>query len=110
GQAATCNGLDDPFYECSESGPATPLASRLYRGLEALMRKTYGDRYWIQASYVYSSLRGNEDGVLQGAFAYPALWHNGYGILALDRSHRFRLDGYWTAPWGLGVGLGAFAE
>lgn len=38
------------------------------------------------------------------------MWHDGYGTLALDRPHRFRLDGYWVTPWGLSVGLQAFAE
>ncbi|MEX0880249.1 MAG: hypothetical protein WEB59_10465 [Thermoanaerobaculia bacterium] len=36
--------------------------------------------------------------------------HNAYGILALDRPHRFRLDGYWVTPWRLSIGLQAFAE
>ena len=99
-----------------------PPASRIYRGIELLARKTLGDRLWIQASYVYSSLRGNYDGgVNQGTygqtdpginsdFDYPQLWHNAYGILALDRPNRFRLDGYWNTPWRLSVGLQAFAE
>jgi hypothetical protein len=111
GGAPTCNGLDEPFNDCSESGPASPPARRLYRGVEVLARKVFGDRHWLQASYVYSSLRGNDSGgLIGGAFVYPALWHNGYGALDLDRAQRFRLDGYWTTPWRLAVGLGAFVE
>ena len=81
-----------------------------------------GIRLWFQASYIYSSLRGNYDGgVNEGVygqtspsinldFDYPAYWHNGYGTLALDRTNRFRFDGYWVTPWRLSVGLQAFAE
>jgi len=124
GDVPTCNGLfDDPeWYECSPTGPASPPARRLYRGIEIFARKSVADRLWVQASYVYSSLRGNYDGgVSEGLtgqtnpginvdFDYPALWHNGYGRLALDRPHRFRLDGYWVTPWRLSVGLQAFVE
>jgi hypothetical protein len=123
GDVPTCNGLiDEPAWSSCESRSASPPAKRVYRGLELLARKSVGDRLWVQASYVYSSLRGNYDGGFnQGAsgasipgrnsdFDYPALWHDGYGILALDRPHHFRLDGYWTTPWRLSVGLQAFVE
>jgi len=122
GDIPTCNGLDDPF-ECGiQPGPATPTASRIYRGIELFARKSVGTSLWLQASYVYSSLRGNYDGgVNQSAygqtwpginadFDYPQMWHNAYGALALDRPHRFRFDGYWVSPWLLSVGLQAFAE
>src|SRR5262249_14218007 len=33
---------------------------------------------------------------------------NSYGRLFLDRPHRFRLDGFYVAPFGLSVGLQAF--
>ncbi len=32
------------------------------------------------------------------------------GNLPLDRTNRFRFDGYWTTPWQVSVGLQAFAE
>ncbi len=124
GDAPTCNGLfDDPdWYRCDAAGPATPEARRIYRGVEVMARETVGNSLWLQASYVYSSLRGNYDGgVNQGAegltwpsvnmdFDYPAMWHNAYGTLYLDRPHRFRLDGYYVTPWHLSVGLQAFVE
>ncbi len=121
GDIPGCNGLfsatsgDD--YACSESIPATPPARRLYRGIELLARKSFGERAWLQASYVYSSLRGNYDGeISEGFFGqtdpginadfdYPQIIHNGYGRLFLDRPHRFRLDGYYTFSWGLSAGL-----
>jgi hypothetical protein len=123
GDATTCNGLwdDDSWSACEYPGAATPEAKRVYRGLELFARRTIGDRFWLQASYLYSSLRGNYDGAVNeiqfetnpgfnSDFDYPALWHNGYGILTLDRPHRFRLDGYWVTLWRLSVGLSAFVE
>jgi hypothetical protein len=112
GDVPTCNGLDPPYYACTPSGPETPKASRLYRGIEFLVRQTVGDSLWLQASYVHSSLRGNDDGgsVTSGAFYSPASWNNAYGPLDLDRPNRFRFDGYWTTPLKLSLGLQAFVE
>ena len=127
GDIPTCNGLAGDWNECGiDPGPATPSVSRFYRGIELFARKSLGDRHWVQASYVYSSLRGNYDGAVnQGVtagsfgqtlpgfnadFDYPQTYHNAYGILALDRPHRFRLDGYWVTPWELSLGLQAFVE
>ena len=86
-----------------------------------MARKTLGDSVWLQASYVYSSLRGNYDGGFNqifretnpgynGDFDFPMYWHNAYGILALDRPNHFRLDGVWVTPWRLTFGLQAFVE
>lgn len=122
GNAPTCNGLDGAWYQCSPTGPATPAVKRLYRGVELFARQSIGNRLWLQASYVYSSLRGNYDGgVNEGAygqtspginldFNYPQMWHNADGTLALDRPNRFRFDGYWVTPWRLSIGLQAFVE
>jgi hypothetical protein len=124
GDIPTCNGLDPPYDQCSPTGPAMPQVARLYRGLEIVARQTVASNLWLQASYIYSSLRGNFDGAVNevnweqtpnspgttGVFYYPQMWHNGYGALALDRPNRFRLDGYWMTPWRLSIGLQAFVE
>ena len=125
GNAPTCNGLfDDPaWYQCYWNGPATPTppARRIYRGVEVMARETLGDRLWLQASYVYSSLRGNYSGgvneltvqrVSAGtrALITRPFGTTGPGILALDRPHRFRLDGFWTTSWRLSIGLQTFVE
>ena len=122
GDSPVCQGFDDedPDIYCSTTGPATPPARRTYRGIELLARKSLGQTFWAQASYVYSSLRGNYDGAvnsnggvdvgINSDFDYPALWHNGFGALALDRAHRFRFDGYWSSPWRVAVGLQFFVE
>src|SRR5262249_17368673 len=88
---------------------------------EVRARKTVGNTLWLQASYVFSSLRGNYDGGVNEVFQtttpgvnadfdYPSLWHAAYGRLFLDRPHRFRFDGSWVTPLRLTVGLQAFAS
>ena len=118
-----CNGLDGDAYQCQRGVPATTEARRLYRAIELSGRKSVGQRLWLQASYVYSSLRGNYDGgvnqstgetnpgVSQSDYSFPPFWsHNAYGRLGLDRPHRFRADVSYTAPFGLFAGLSAFVQ
>jgi hypothetical protein len=117
GDFASCNGLDGKFYECQFGAPPTPEVKRVYRGIELLARKSFSEKVWLQASYVYSSLRGNWDGAVnQGSgqtfpgvnsdFDYPQFWaRNSYGRLFLDRTHRLRLDASWTTPWKLFAGV-----
>ena len=121
GDAPVHTGFDGDTSQFA-TGPPTPPARRLYRAIEVTARKSAGDRLWLQASYVYSSLRGNYDGGVNQTsygqtsvgtnsdFDYPTLWHNASGTLSLDRPHRFRLDGFWVTPWRLTVGLQAYAE
>jgi outer membrane receptor protein involved in Fe transport len=125
GNIPGCNGLfsgDGAAYSCSDTIPATPPARRLYRGIELFGRWNLGTRLWLQASYLYSSLRGNYDGEVSNGyfgqtdpginadFDYADFNHNGYGRLALDRPHRFRLDGYYVTPFNLSVGLQTFVS
>jgi len=110
GAVPGCNGLDGDAYQCTDTIPPTPKASRIYRGIELFARKSMGQRLWLQASYIYSSLRGNYGGAagLGSDFDYPALDHNAYGRLFLDRPQRFRFDGYYVTPFRLSVGLQAW--
>ena len=121
GGAPVCNGYADVGRsECSPTGPPTPPARRVYRGLELVLRKTVGERFWAQGSFVYSSLTGNYDGAvnetllsttpgLNPDFDWPQQWHDAGGLLFLDRPYRFRLDSYWTTPLGVSIGLQAYA-
>jgi hypothetical protein len=110
------NGYDYGFQVFTDTIPATPPARRVYRGIELSARENLGSRLWLQASYVYSSLRGNYDGEVSETygqtdpginqdFDYPAIYHNSYGRLYLDRPHQLRFDGYYLTPLGLSVGL-----
>ena len=96
--------------------PQSPKARRLYRAVELSARKTVGTWLWLQASYVFSSVRGNYDGAVHEStgqtdpglnedFDYPATYANAHGKLFLDRPHQFRIDAAYTAPFGLTAGL-----
>jgi Carboxypeptidase regulatory-like domain/TonB-dependent Receptor Plug Domain len=108
---------------CNENGgPAVPRASRLYRGLELTARYTMADRLWIQAWYVYSSLRGNYDGAasLRDGQTDPGInadfdyWQfnrsNSSGKLYLDRPHAFQLAATYLAPFGLMAGFTGYVR
>lgn len=121
GDFPSCNGLDPPFNQCQQGAPPIGPARRLYRGIELSGRKSLGEKLWLQASYVYSSLRGNYDGYVReniaqtfpgfGAdFDYPQGLHNNYGRLFLDRPHSFRLDASYSTPFKLFVGLQAYVQ
>ena len=123
GDFTACNGLDGDAYECGIPGaPATPAARRVYRGIEIMVRKSVS-RFWLQASYAYSSLRGNLDGGVNenfkvgqtdpgwtADFDYPPFWYQSDGRLFLDRPHQARLDMSYTTPFGLFAGLGAYVQ
>jgi hypothetical protein len=120
GDIPTCNGLDDPYNACSQTGAVMAAAKRIYRGIEILARQTVGDRLFVQASYVYSSLRGNYEGVVSeygqtapgtlADFDYPAFSRNNYGVLTGDHPQSARLDLTYTFPFKAFVGLDAYVQ
>lgn len=127
GSFTGCNGLDGDAYACGISpinsllGGTAPQAKRLYRGIELVARKTFKDSLWLQASYVYSSLRGNYDGEVKqdyvqtdpgitADFDYASFLKNKYGILYLDRPHNFRLDMTYSTPWKLAIGFQGYVQ
>ena len=128
GNFYSCTGLDNPEnnncllidangnHPLVYGAPASAPATRLYKGIELLARETVGDALWLQASYVYSSLRGNYDGeVNEGFFQtspginmdydYPPLQQNSNGRLYLDRPVDFRVSGFYRTPLKLSVGI-----
>jgi hypothetical protein len=129
GDFAYCNGFDDPSscpayptpYVPVYGAAPTPPARRLYRAIELLARKTLSERLWFQGSYVYSSLRGNYDGLVSEGFMgqtspginadfdFPQMYQNAYGRLYLDRPHSLRVAGFYTTPFLLSTGLEAWA-
>jgi hypothetical protein len=121
GQYLTCNWSENPTDptagRCGLPGVPVGPARRIYRGFELMARKRIGESLWAQASYVYSSLRGNYSGAVQTVtgqtnpgfnddFDNYQFADNAYGKLELDRPHAFRLDATYTAPFGLQAGLG----
>jgi Carboxypeptidase regulatory-like domain/TonB dependent receptor/TonB-dependent Receptor Plug Domain len=96
-------------------------AKRIFRGIELTARKQFSQTLWAQASYLYSTLRGNYSGAIREGsgqtdpginadFDYNQFNINGYGSLELDRPHQFRVDAVYNAPFGLAVGVQAYAR
>jgi len=87
-------------------------ARRFYRGLEFTFNKRFTNNYAFQASYVFSSLTGNYEGLFRNdngqsdpnitsLFDLTSLLGNTYGRLPNDRPHQFKLNGTYQTPWRL---------
>jgi outer membrane receptor protein involved in Fe transport len=120
GSIQTCdtwvNPADPNSGQCGLPGVPVGPAKRIFRGIELTARKAFTQTFWAQASYLYSTLRGNYDGAIRQAdgqtdpginadYDYNQFLINAYGDLQLDRPHQFRLDGVYNAPFGLSAGL-----
>lgn len=116
GAADNCSG---PAPQALFGAPASPAATRTYRGIETTIRTELGRRLWLQASYTYSSLEGNYEGVVDPkqifaspvgspAFDYYEQYTNSTGRLFLDRPHRIRLDAQGRGPLGIEAGFQFF--
>lgn len=90
-------------------------ARRYYRALEFTATKRFTNNYQFIASYVYSSLTGNYEGLFRNdngqsdpnitsLFDLVSLLKNTYGRLPNDRPHQLKLDGSYRTPWKLLVG------
>jgi hypothetical protein len=98
-----CN---DPAIGCF--GPAR----RYYRALEFSATKRFSNNYQFIASYVYSSLIGNYEGLFRNdngqsdpnitsLFDLVSLLNGLYGRLPNDRPHQFKFDGSYQWPFKL---------
>jgi Carboxypeptidase regulatory-like domain/TonB-dependent Receptor Plug Domain/TonB dependent receptor len=120
GAIATCDTSSNPADPnaglCGLAGVPVGPARRIFRGIEMTARKSFTTNFWAQASYLYSSLRGNYSGAIREAsgqtdpginadYDYNQFLINAYGKLELDRPHQFRIDAVYTAPFGLSVGF-----
>jgi Carboxypeptidase regulatory-like domain/TonB-dependent Receptor Plug Domain/TonB dependent receptor len=116
----TCTS-DHPDSCFGLPGFAVGDAKRIFRGIEVTARKSFSQALWAQASYLYSTLRGNYSGAIREAsgqtdpginadYDYHEFTFNGYGNLELDRPHQFRLDTVYNTPFGLSVGLQAYVR
>ncbi len=87
-------------------------ARRYYRALEFTATKRFTTNYQFIASYVYSSLTGNYEGLsrndsgggtpnLTSLFDLQSLLANTYGSLPNDRPHQLKFDGTYRTPWKL---------
>jgi hypothetical protein len=94
-------------------------ASRYFRGLQLDLTRRFADRFYLIASYLYSKLEGNYDGLVnqyrvQTApgenidFDYLDVVPNAYGRLALDRRHQFKVSGSYAFTFGLQAGINSY--
>jgi hypothetical protein len=98
---------------------AAPAPERTYDAITLSLNKRFSKNWFTRASYTYSRLFGNYEGLYQsetnyiapnGGNAYdaPELYVNQNGALPNDRPHLFHLDGFYSHPVGRGrftVGL-----
>jgi hypothetical protein len=122
GGILTCNGsaappeIDPNAGQCGLPGVPVGDAKRIFRGIEFTARKQFSNTLWAQASYLYSSLRGNYSGAIREAsgqtdpginadYDYYQFAFKAYGDLELDRPHQGRLDVVYNAPFGVSAGL-----
>jgi hypothetical protein len=98
-----CN---DPAIGCF--GPAR----RYYRAIELTATKRFSNNYHFIASYVFSSLIGNYEGLFRNdngqsdpnitsLFDLVSLLNGLYGRLPNDRPHQFKFDGGYQWPFKL---------
>src|SRR5207249_525668 len=96
---------------------ASPKARRTNNSVEVTARKRFTNNWQMLASYVWSKLEGNYDGVFQNstgqldpninsAFDYADFLINADGRLTNDRRHQVKLDGYYQFGSGMASGLG----
>ncbi len=125
GGILSCDTNDNPTDPnaglCGLPAVAVGPAKRIFRGIELTARKQFSQTLWAQASYLYSTLRGNYSGAIREGdgqtdpginadYDYNQFLINAYGNLELDRPHQFRLDAVYNAPFGLAVGVQAYVR
>jgi hypothetical protein len=87
-------------------------ARRYYRAIEFTATRRFAGNYQIIASYTFSSLTGNYEGLfrndngqldpnLTSLFDLVSLLKNTYGRLPNDRPHQFKFNGTYRTPFKL---------
>ena len=104
-----------PFKECADTIPAVPCGAAYLSRDRGPRAKDRLDEP-VASGFLHLLLssrqlrRRDQRGLYQTDpgintdFDYPALIHNSYGRLFLDRPNRFRFDGYYVTPFRLSVG------
>ena len=96
-------------------------ARRYYRAIEMTATKRFTNNFQFIASYVFSSLIGNYEGLFRNdngqsdpnitsLFDLPSLLGNTYGRLPNDRPHQFKFNGSYRTPWKLMVSANFYAR
>jgi carboxypeptidase family protein/TonB-dependent receptor-like protein len=105
-----------------------PEPKRIFKGVELTATKRFSGNWQGLASYLYSKLEGNFDGLyspftnvgadpnITAAYDYYDFFTNGSdlsritnkGPLSNDRRHQLKLSGLYLTPWKLSMGLSAY--
>ena len=96
-------------------------AQRFYRAIEFTANKRFTNNFQFLASYVFSSLIGNYEGLFRNdngqsdpnitsLFDLQSLLANTYGRLPNDRPHQFKFNGSYRTPWRLLVSGNFYAQ
>lgn len=97
-----------------DAGDIFGRARRYYRALEFTATRRFNNNFSFIASYVFSSLTGNYEGLFRNdngqsdpnitsLFDLASLLKNTYGRLPNDRPHQFKFNGTYVTPWKLVV-------
>ncbi|MCX6551436.1 MAG: TonB-dependent receptor [Acidobacteria bacterium] len=109
-------GQEMAFYDTSLPNVAAPTPVRKYDSVEINAKKRYSNGWQLMASYVWSKLEGNYDGVFQAstgqldpninsAYDYADFLVNAQGPLSNDRRNAIKLDGSYEFQSGAVKGL-----
>jgi outer membrane receptor protein involved in Fe transport len=96
-------------------------ARRWYRAVEFTLNRRFSNNYSFNASYVYSSLIGNYEGLFRNdngqsdpnitsLFDLVSLLANTYGRLPNDRPHQFKFNGSYQTPFKLVLSGNFYAQ
>ncbi len=96
-------------------------AQRFYRAVEFTATKRFTNNFQFIASYVFSSLIGNYEGLFRNdngqsdpnitsLFDLQSLLANTYGRLPNDRPHQFKFNGSYRTPFKLLVSGNFYAQ
>lgn len=115
------DGSANPNGNCGGAGARFGRARRFYRGLELTLNRRLANSFQYQASYVFSSLIGNYEGLFRNdngqadpnitsLFDLVQLLNNQYGRLPNDRPHQIKFNGSYTTPFRLIVSGNFYAQ
>jgi outer membrane receptor protein involved in Fe transport len=96
-------------------------AQRFYRAIEFSANKRFTNNFQFIASYVFSSLIGNYEGLFRNdngqsdpnitsLFDLQSLLANTYGRLPNDRPHQFKFNGSYRTPWKMLISGNFYAQ
>lgn len=108
------SGVAMAFYDYEPA--VAPDVERTFQGVQLHARKRFSNRAQVFASYLWSRLEGNYDGLFQvstgqldpninSAFDYADFMINSQGLLSNDRTHQFKLHGSYSFDRGMANGL-----